>query len=377
MTQRSIVCATSLAGGREAFSTLGRVTMVPEAEITAGMIRDADMLFTRSKVHVTDKLLDGCRLKFYGTATAGTDHVDVAALERRGIAWAAAPGSNANSVAEYVIASLAWLGRRDKINWAGKTIAIIGAGHVGARLSLLASALGLHVRLNDPPLRESTGEARYENLHDILKLADVVSLHVPLTDTGKYPTRGMVDESFLANLKPGAVFINASRGEVVRNEKILADLRRDGGLSALLLDVFLNEPDVSPQLIGAADLATPHIAGYSLDARIKGTGMVYRAACRHVGIEPSWTEQNQKAATSGINLDGELDLHRVILAAYDPAADDQRFRHCPPGTSMAMHFRWLRENYPERREFNRYRLASSCRTPPAIATQLTHLGFNN
>lgn len=348
MTKRSIVCATSLAGGREAFSTLGDVTLLPEKEINAAAIRNADMLFTRSKVNITNELLNGSRVRFYGTATAGTDHVDIDALARHGIAWSAAPGSNANSVAEYVIAALAWLGTRERIDWTGKHIGIIGAGHVGSRLAVLARSLGMHIHLNDPPLHDATGDARYETLRDVLATADIVSLHVPLTDTGSHATRGMVNEKFISLMKPGAIFINTSRGEVVRDENELIARRHRGLFSALLLDVFNNEPDINPALLQAADLATPHIAGYSLDGRLKGTDMVYRAACRFAGVEPSWSYTSQ--ANPLLHLQS-LNDYPEILSVYDPAADSQRLRACPPGVAFAHHFTRLREHYPDRHEF--------------------------
>jgi len=370
-----IVCATSLAGGEEAFETLGSVRMVPEAEITRQVIRDADVLVTRSKVKVNDSLLADSRLTFYGTATAGYDHVHVEALERRGITWSQAPGSNANSVVEYVLACLSSLGLQKNIGWKGKTIGIMGAGQVGSRLQKSAAALGLNVRLNDPPLHEQTGDAQYLSRDEVIQQSDVVSLHVPLTDEGLHATRAMVDSGFFSSMRNGAVFINASRGEVV-NENDLVRAVHDQKFSGVVLDVFDHEPDINPDMLDAANLASPHIAGYSLDGRLKGTEMIYLAACKKLGIAPRWkippvahplTIQAPPPDTD------ERTLFRIILAAYDPREDDRRLREIPDGMSMGSHFQKLRKLYPERREFRHYAVEGVVSKP--VAEALTKLGF--
>lgn len=370
MKPLSIVCATSLAGGRDAFSTLGAVTLLPEGEITNEVIRNADVLATRSKTRINDALLEGSSIQFYGTATAGTDHMDLAALKRRGIAWSAAPGSNANSVAEYVIAALARVGRERGIDWAGKTMAIVGVGHVGSRLAALAPVLGLKVRLNDPPRRDASDDPALEPLGDVIATADVVTLHVPLTDDGPYPTRGMVDENFLRAMKPGAVFINAARGEVVR-EPALLEAARAGRFSAVVLDVFDHEPDLAPAMLAIATIATPHIAGYSLDGRLLGTAMIYRAACRHFGREPVWRipfEAQPQVIEAGRAVD-------AILSAYDPRRDDEALRACPAGIAPGKHFNQLRKQYPERREFKNFRIAARAPMPDNDRRALRRLGF--
>lgn len=371
-----IVCATSLAGGAEAFETIGSVRMVPESEITREVIHDADVLVTRSKVKINDRLLADSRLSFYGTATAGFDHVDVRALERRGIAWSQAPGSNANSVVEYVLACLSWLGLHKNISWRGKTLGIIGAGQVGSRLQKAAAALGLNVLLNDPPLREQTGDSKYISLDDVIRQADVISLHVPLSDDGPQATRTMVNSTFFSYMRTGAVFINASRGEVVK-ENDLIRAAHDRKFSAVVLDVFDHEPDIDPDVLDLASLASPHIAGYSLDGRLKGTEMVYLAACKKLGIEPRWkippvtTPLIIRAPPPDTD---ERTLFRIILGAYDPREDDRRLREVPDGVSMGSHFQKLRKLYPERREFRHYGVEGLVSKP--VADALTNLGFN-
>lgn len=375
-TPTTIVCATSVAGGAEAFAGMGRVVMVPEAEITAATIRDAQVLVTRSKVKVNDALLEGSALKFYGTATAGVDHVDIAALERRGITWAEAAGSNANSVGEYILSSLALLGLTRGISWRGKTIGIVGAGHVGSRLAELAGAIGMRVVLNDPPLRAKTGDARYRLLLDVLEVSDVVSLHVPLTDTGPDATRGMVDRLFFSTMKPGAVFINASRGEVVDESVLHLGIdRRD--FSAVLLDVFDHEPDIDVHLVKKAHLATPHIAGYSLDGRLKGTEMIYQKACACLGCQPVWSVPPVTVPlplTIPPGVTGDALIYEVLLAAYNPRRDDERLRALPVAVPMRTHFQQLRQQYPERLEYPHYAVEQS-RCDAVAADALRRIGF--
>jgi erythronate-4-phosphate dehydrogenase len=371
-----VVCATSVAGGAEAFARLGRVELVPEAEINASVIRGAQALITRSKVRVNEALLEGSSLQFYGTATAGTDHVDIAALERRGITWSEAAGSNANSVAEYVLCALAHLGLSRGLVWRGRTLGVVGAGHVGSRLAELAPALGLRVLLNDPPLRDRTGLPHYRPLTEVLAESDIVSLHVPLTDDGPYPTRGMADSVFFASMKPGAVFINASRGEVVV-EQALRLASAHGAFAALVLDVFDHEPDIDLAILNIADLASPHIAGYSLDGRLKGTELVYRAACLRLGIDPVWQPPAAVRLTTlapPAGVVGDILVQHCLLLAYHPLRDDERLRALPIGQPMRTHFQGLRQSYPERREFPHFRVDAG-RCDPVATASLRRLGF--
>jgi len=377
MSRLSVICASSLAGGEAAFSTLGDVTVLPESAIDAASIRGASILATRSKVKVNDRLLAGSAIAFYGTATAGTDHVDAAALESRGIAWASAPGSNANSVAEYIIASLARIGIDRGISWRGKTIGIIGAGHVGSRLHRLARVLGMQVTLHDPPLFEKTGDPAYRTLAEILPVADVISLHVPLTDEGPYATRGMAGRPFFSMMKRGAIFMNASRGEVVHEPDLLA-AARTGAFDAVVLDVFHHEPDINPDVLGVATLASPHIAGYSLDARLNGTAMIYRAACDHFGVGPAWhIPRNDHPAGIKLESSGHVDemVYHAVLKAYDPAVDDRQLRGMAGHGSIGRHFQHMRLHYAERREFANFQILASADTPARAIEMLAALGF--
>ncbi len=377
----NIICASSLALGREIFSTLGQVTVVPERDINAGVVQDADALIVRSKVQVNQALLGGSRVSFVATATAGTDHLDIPWLEEQGIAWSAAPGSNARSVAEYVVAALLRLAVRHSLDLAGKRLALVGVGHVGQCLAELAPALGLTVLLNDPPRAVAEEDGRLRPLEEILPAADLVSLHVPLTLAGEHATNRMVNCRFLSALKPGCLFINASRGEVVDEESLL--LARDRGwISRMVLDVFVREPRLRRELAQRADLISPHIAGYSYEGRVNGTRLCYEAACRFFEREPVWQPQSSdRPSCPRIEVDArgrrtEEVLDAVVRRAYDIEADDRALRAglVEDDVERGRHFQKLRSAYPERYEFAGWPVALAG-ADPAQRAAVKALGF--
>ncbi len=376
-----IICASSLALGREIFSTLGDVTVVPERDITADVVRDADALIVRSKVRVNRELLEGSRVSFVGTATAGTDHFDIPWLEEQGLAWTAAPGSNARSVAEYVVAALLRLAVRHHFSLEGKRLAVVGVGNVGRRLADLAPALGLQVLLNDPPRAALEPDQPLRPLEDILPQADIVSLHVPLTLEGPYATRHLVDCRFLSALKPGCLFVNASRGEVVDEDSLLLALRQ-GWVSRSVLDVFEREPRLRCEVAVQADLISPHIAGYSYEGRVNGTHLCYEAACRFFEREASWRPAPADCPSCpAIQVDArgrraEEVLDAVVRVAYDIEADDAALRSglVEDDVERGRHFQKLRGQYPNRYEFGAWPVALRG-ADDALRERVRALGF--
>lgn len=376
-----IVCAESVLYGREAFATLGDVAVMPDRKIGPAEVRDADALVIRSKTPVTRELLHGSRLAFVGTATAGFDHLDTDALAAAGVAWMAAAGCNANSVAEYIVAALLCLARRHAFRLAGRTLGVVGVGQVGRRVVRKAEALGLRVLQNDPPRRQTENAPELRDLDEVLAAADIVTLHVPLTESGPFATRRMVDARWLERLKPGAVFINASRGKVVNESDLMSALDR-GRISHAVLDVWDREPAFSADLMKRVDLGTPHIAGYSYDGKLEGTVLVYRAACRRFGRPEVWDPAPLRPPPAAPEIvcdpadgDDEAALEAVVRRVYDIAADDRALREGPDDeTARAARFERLRKNYPERREFfnTAVRLL---RSAPALARKLKGIGF--
>jgi len=365
---------------REAFSRLGDVVMTKGRAITRDLARDADALIVRSVTRISAQLLDDTAVRFVATATIGIDHVDGDYLRARGIGFSSAPGSNANSVAEYVMAALLVLARRGGYRLEGKTIGVVGVGNVGSRLVRMAEALGMKALQNDPPLQRRTGDPRFLPLDSLLD-ANVLTFHVPLTQSGPEATYHMVDDALLGRLKPGAILINTSRGAVADSAAILraAESRRLGGL---ILDVFENEPNVSFALIERADIATPHIAGYSFDGKVNGTAMVYRAACEFFGRPAEWDpasvmpEPPNPYLTARANCSDEDALRDLILTVYDIEADDYKLRKMKavPPTEQGAYFDLLRKTYPDRREFHNT-FVEAVGVRPSLRAKIAGLGF--
>ena len=285
-TRLRILADENIPYVREAFAPLGSVKTLSGRAMTAAAAREADLLLVRSITTVDRAFLEGSPVRFVATATIGEDHVDKAYLAERGIAFSSAPGSNADSVRQYVTAALLALAERFELDLSSLALGIIGVGHVGSRVWRNAVALGLRCVLNDPPQARTTGDPRYRPLDEIFA-CDLVTLHTPLTREGPDATFHLADESFIRRLKRGAILINTSRGAVADGEAIKRALD-DGHLRACVLDVWEGEPRVDVDLLERAAIGTPHISGYSFDGKVNGTRQIYEAACRFLGIAPTW-----------------------------------------------------------------------------------------
>lgn len=271
---------------QSALTPVGEVRPFAGRSVRAEELRDAEALIVRSVTHVDARLLDGSSVRFLGTVTTGTDHLDLEFLKAAGIHVADAAGSNANPVSEWVLAALFVTADRRGWNLSAKSIGIIGVGHIGSRVEKKAGALGMEVLLCDPPLREITGNPRYGFLDDVLH-ADVLTLHVPLTTQGPYPTFHMIDRKLLERLSHRQVVINPSRGSVVCGSDLKHALR-ERHIGGAILDVWEGEPMVNSDLLALTDLGTPHIAGSSLDGKVRGTMMIFQELCRYFQIRPDW-----------------------------------------------------------------------------------------
>jgi erythronate-4-phosphate dehydrogenase len=352
----NIVADENIPCVAEAFASLGEVTLCPGRGMQAADVRDADILLVRSVTRVGPELLEGSRVRFVGSATIGFDHVDRDYLQARGIGFATAPGSNATSAAEYVVSALLVLAERKGFELAGRRVGIVGCGNVGSRVRERLMALGMQCMVNDPPLKAQGGHDDYVELDDILD-ADVITFHVPFTREGDWPTWHLAGRAFLERLKPGAVLVNTARGAVVDNAALDALLSARDDLTAVL-DVWEGEPAISEALLQKVDIGTPHIAGYSLDGKLRGTEMIYRAACEHVAGSADWRPVNALPARQVLALEDTQDtgaaLRRAVCFAYDVREDDARLRNMLslPVDERPQYFDRLRKEYPVRREFS-------------------------
>lgn len=324
-------------------------------KITADDVCDTQALLVRSVTKVNAALVDNTPVSFVGSATIGTDHLDIAALQARGITVAHAPGCNAQAVAEYVVTALLTL--RPELLSSGKTFAlgIVGLGNVGKRLAKLATRLGWRVLGTDP----------YVQLHDIENLefdelltqADAISLHIPITKTGAHATYHLLNEAAFGRMKTAAILINSARGAVVSEQALLADIAQTGRQVAL--DVFEFEPRIHKTLLDQLALATPHIAGYSLEGKARGTEIVYQAWCRHFGFAVSKKLEGKLPDMPQLfKVDQSINAQLLALLPqlYDIKADDVALRACvdAEGWVEAGQFDRLRKEYPLRREWLAY-----------------------
>lgn len=347
------------------FSAFGEVRRLPGRAIDRATLEDAEVLLVRSVTRVDDGLLEGSRVRFVGTCTIGTDHLDLDYFRQRGIAWASAPGCNARGVVDYVLGSLLSLAERQGVELASRCYGVVGAGQVGGRLVEVLRGLGWRVRVCDP-LRQAAEGGDFVDLPTLLGECDVVSLHTPLTREGAHPTWHLLGRERLAQLRPGSWLINASRGAVVDNRALRETLGERSDLQAVL-DVWEGEPQVDVALAGLCHIATPHIAGHSLDGKWRGTAQVYRAFCEHLGVPPSvqLDELLPPPWLGEVGLEGGADpawaLAMLCRAVYDPRRDDADFRRSLDGDEQARRtaFDALRKHYPPRREIDglRVRLA--------------------
>lgn len=357
-----IVADSNIPFVAEAFAPLGSVVTLPAAQITAEAVRDAELLLVRSTVKVGAPLLAGSRVRFVATATIGVDHLDVPWLEQSGIGWASAPGSNADSVLQWFVAVLAEIGSRGT-DLEALQIGIVGVGNVGSRIERLCRALGKEPLRCDPPRARREG-GDFVELDGLLNASDLVTLHVPLERTGPDATPHLLGAARLQRLMPDGWVVNASRGEVVDCAALEAALV-EGKLAGAVLDVFEGEPSPSPSLVARCSLATPHVAGHSLDGKANGTQMIYAAACRFLGVEPTWSARahlpplatpSVRVETRGRSL-AEI-LGRALSPYYRITDDDAALRQIvgKPAGDRAAAFSRYRNHYPLRRELTDARI---------------------
>lgn len=310
----------------DAFEGVAEVVYLPPEKITRQAVSDADALIVRTRTRCDASLLEGSKVKFVATATIGTDHLDLPYLASKGIEVVNAPGCNAPAVAQYVMASL--LSLYAPVELREKTLGIVGVGHVGSIIDRWARSMGMKTLLCDPPLQEKLHEAsgpgalrEFHSLHQLAEEADIITFHTPLTKTGPYPTFHLADVAFFTSLARKPLIINTSRGAVVDNDALrnALDHHQAGGA---VVDTWEGEPRVSLPLLERTAIATPHIAGYSLNGKRRATQVCVNAALRHFGSDRR------------VDLGAPMDIPDAVtpaalLSTYHPLADDALLRTSP------------------------------------------------
>ena len=384
-----IVADESILGIQATFGRFGEVRLAGGRAMDAAGVMDADALIVRSVTRVGAELLAGSRVRFVATVTSGIDHVDTAWLARQGIAFASAAGCNARTVAEYVVGAILLLAERLDFDPHEKVLGIVGVGRIGSRVAEFGEALGMQVLRCDPPLQRLFGGGEYVAFGELAAAADMVTLHVPLTHEGEDATCDMVDSAWLAALRRGAMFINTSRGEVVC-ETDLAGALSAGRLRAAVLDVWRNEPRVDEGLLRLADVATPHVAGYSVEAKARGIAMIAEAMAGFIGDSIRTDHSASCGESPAVGLEatdhgagdimvapgasGMEAVTQAVLQACDIPGVDGAFRQWVATAGLGVCFDKVRTACLARREFAAYRVRGVAREDPA-GEVLGRLGF--
>lgn len=345
------------------------VTYLTSNEFTPDRIHDADTLIVRSIDKCTRELLEGSRVRLITSATIGFDHIDTRYCDEAGITWKNSPGCNAVSVAQYVLAGLITTALRKGEALQGKTIGIVGVGHVGKEVEKLCTAYGMKVLCNDPPRAEAEGENGFVSLDAITAQADIITFHTPLTKEGRFATRHLADAAFFGKLRRKPWFINASRG-AVHDTQALLQAWKEGKVGEGIIDCWENEPRIDRELLAAAAIATPHIAGFSADGKANGTRMCLENIEAFFGVKVEKISEVVPPAPANpvIDLDAFTGnrIEQAILATFNPLAVDKALREEPDK------FEWFRANYRHPREYQAYTIAHAT---PDEAALLRNLGF--
>lgn len=305
-----------------------------------------DALIIRTRTRCDAEMLSASKIKFIASATIGNDHVDLDYCSSHGIEFVNAPGSNSGAVMQYVFTALYYLGRMKNLKLEGKKLGVIGVGSVGSRVVRLGKYLGFDLLKNDPPRALKEGDDGFVSLDELLRESDIVTIHIPLSADNYH----FANSDFFSRMKDGAIFINTSRGEVVDEKALLSHAERLGGI---ILDVWENEPDINRDLLEIADIATPHIAGYSLQGKINSTTAVVKAFAHHFNIPELMEFDLYKG------IEGSMPIERLYLAKlmfedeicdelttlYPIYEDDEKLREHPEK------FEELRSSYKYRKEF--------------------------
>jgi len=348
------------------------VSYIPGIEITNQNLKNAEGLVVRTRTICDSSLLNQTPVRFVATATIGTDHLDTLYLNQQGIQWMHAPGCNALSVCQYVLAAIFEILYETKKPLTETTLGIVGVGHIGSRLYELVKALGIRCLLCDPPLSDQNQRNDFLPLEEILQQSDIVSLHVPLIQQGLYPTQHLINDTHLKKMPSHAYLINSSRGPVVDNQALSYHLK-EKTIAGAILDVWEEEPNLNKTLLNQVMIGTPHIAGYSQDGKANATSQVVRGIGNAFDIEPLKTFdlhlEKQTLEIEPLVEDDFLSLRAIFKKTYDIRKDSLLLKHSPDN------FETFRKNYPVRREPRAYELKTLIKKEN-IRRVLEKLGFH-
>ncbi|WP_373020436.1 4-phosphoerythronate dehydrogenase [Thiomicrorhabdus sp.] len=371
--QKTIVIDDAVPYAETMFQHLGHIICLPGRDIDADAVKQADAIVVRSRTQVNEELLEHSQVSFVGSTVVGLDHVDQNYLKKRGIEFYSAQGCNANSVAEYIITCLLEVAEDKGFELKDKTLGIVGVGHVGSLVYEKANALGIKCLLNDPPKVDRLPELKniYVDLDDCLK-ADIITFHTPLTKEGEYPTYHLLSAEKLKHIQPDQILVNAARGGIIDEKAWIKT-----PTLANIIDCWENEPFIDPELYQTAYIATPHIAGHSLDAKIAGGEMVYQKLCKFWGVEPQTQWQTQLPAEPDIlTVDPQgtfqSTLYKILKSTHNPRNDDIAIRSTDM-KKLYEKYEFYRRNFPIYREWRHHKFHTN--SNEILTQRLISLGF--
>ena len=318
---------------RGLFEPYADVVYLEGAKFSREVVADADALIIRTRTRCNKALLEGSKVSIIATATIGFDHIDLDYCQARNIVVATSAGCNARGVLQWVSSLLALLAKRDKFRPEERTIGIVGVGNVGSLIKEYAEAWGFRTICSDPPRKEREG-GDFVSLEEVLRQADIVTLHTPLDTT----TFHLINPDNISLLRSGAVLINASRGEVLETA---ATKRKE---LTYAIDVWENEPHIDRALLDKAIVTTPHIAGYSLQGKANASAMAVHAVARHLGLPltdwyPEGVSPSAPRPISWVEMCDTIEQHCDLLT------ESKSLRSAPEA------FESLRNNYQYREEY--------------------------
>ncbi|CDZ78632.1 Erythronate-4-phosphate dehydrogenase [Legionella massiliensis] len=338
-----ILADASLPGLLEAFPKPFELSFYKDMQDLSRLLKDQSILLCRAALKVNKRLLEGSTLSYVATASSGTDHIDTNYLEQNEIKLIDAKGANAQAVADYVIASIAYLQRFQ--GFSGINAGVVGMGEVGSRVTKRLEATGMHVFCYDPP-KAAQDPTFISCSVESLKHCDLISIHANLHDKPPYPSHNLFDETLLSQLKPGVVIINAARGGIVNEIALLTqpNLR-------YCTDVYSNEPAISKAIVDFATLCTPHIAGHSIEAKLRAVHMISEKLHACFSLRPpSWQPTLVNPDTPAWNSENWQDF---ILSLYNPFNETKLLK---AADNVELSFQQLRKAHQNRHEFCKIRL---------------------
>ncbi|WMY95365.1 MAG: 4-phosphoerythronate dehydrogenase [Arsenophonus sp.] len=350
-----ILIDENITYAKQLFKKIGEVKTISGRLISQSILKNFDALIVRSVTQVNQKLLEDTNVKFVGTATAGFEHIDKQWLKKAGITFIAAAGCNAISVVEYVFSALLVMAQDHCFDLREKTVGIIGVGNIGNLLNKYLTTWGVNTLLYDPPLANITkNNKRFCSLEKIINEAEILTFHPDLNKSEQYSSYHLLNEELLDSIPKGRILINTSRGSVFNNQ-ILFNTLKNGKKIYIILDVWENEPFLLLPLLTYTNIATPHIAGYSLEGKIRGTLHIFNEFSKFLGKKAYCIQLNDLLPIPDfhqINFNGKLtqeNLKRLIHLIYDVRRDDSCLKK---NAHINGAFDNLRKYYPNRREWS-------------------------